>query len=193
MSLPSNPADEHRAIAEGFTARVRGVADGGWDAPSPVADWQARDVVRHLVEWFPGFLADGSDIRLAPGPSVDDDPVAAWTHHADAVQTVLDDPVTADRTFAHPRLPEQPLAEAISRFYTADVFMHTWDLARATGQDDRLDPEVCQRLYDGMAAMEDVLRSSGQYGAAVPVPDDADWQTRMIGFIGRDPEWAPPT
>lgn len=192
MTLPTTPADEHRAIAGAFTERVRGVADGGWDAPSPVADWVARDVVRHLVEWFPGFLAAGSDVRLAPGPSVDDDPASAWTHHADAVQAVLDDPASADQVFAHPRLPEQPLPDAVSRFYTADVFMHTWDLARATGQDDRLDPEMCRRLYEGMAAMEDVLRSSGQYGEAVPVPEDADWQTRMIGFIGRDPEWAPP-
>ncbi|NYJ01672.1 uncharacterized protein (TIGR03086 family) [Nocardioides thalensis] len=192
MTLPTAPADEHRAIAGAFTERVRGVADGGWDAPSPVADWVARDVVRHLVEWFPAFLAGGSDVRIAPGPSVDDDPVGAWTHHADAVQAVLDDPASAGMVFAHPRLPEQPLPDAISRFYTADVFMHTWDLARATGQDDRLDRDKCRELYEGMAAMEDVLRSSGQYGAAVPVPDDADWQTRMIGFIGRDPRWAPP-
>lgn len=192
MTLPTAPADEHRAIAGAFTERVRGVADGGWDAPSPVADWRARDVVRHLVEWFPAFLADGSDVELAPGPSVDDDPVAAWTHHADAVQAVLDDPASERMVFAHPRLPEQPLPAAVSRFYTADVFMHTWDLARATGQDDRLDPDRCRELYEGMAAMEDVLRSSGQYGAAVPVPDDADWQTRMIGFIGRDPRWTPP-
>lgn len=192
MSLPTSPADEHRAVAGAFTARVRGVADGGWDAPSPVADWVARDVVRHLVEWFPGFLAGGSDVRLAAGPSVDDDPAAAWAHHADAVQAVLDDPATSGKVFAHPRLPEQPLADAVSRFYTADVFMHTWDLARATGQDDRLDPDKCRQLYEGMAAMEDVLRASGQYGAAVPVPEDADWQTRMIGFIGRDPQWSPP-
>lgn len=192
MTIPRDPAAEHRTIAAAFGERARGVTDGGWDAPSPVADWVARDVVRHLVEWFPPFLESGSGIVLPAGPPVDDDPAAAWEHHADAVQAVLDDPASAGRAFAHPRLPEQPLPDAISRFYTADVFMHTWDLARATGQDDRLDPEMCRRLYEGMVPMEDVLRSSGQYGAAVPVPEDADWQTRMVGFIGRDPQWAPP-
>lgn len=189
--IPSEPAAEHRAIAGTFTDRVRGVAPGGWDAQSPVADWRARDVVRHLVEWFPGFLAGGSDIKLAPGPSVDDDPVAAWEHHAAAVQEVLDDPASATTTFAHPRLPEMPLPQAISRFYTNDVFMHTWDLARATGQDDRLDEARCQDLFEGMEPMDEMLRQSGQYGARVPVPDDADWQTRMLGFIGRDPAWRP--
>jgi hypothetical protein len=40
-----------------------------------------------------------------------------------------------------------------------------------------------------MEAMEDVIRSSGQYGARVPVPAGADAQTRLLGFIGRDPNW----
>lgn len=189
--IPTDPAEEHRAVAATFSARVRGVTADGWDAQSPVADWRARDVVDHLVEWFPGFLASGSGIELPPGPSTDEDPVAAWDHHAGAVQAVLDDPATPERTFAHPRLPEMPLPQAISRFYTNDIFMHTWDLARATGQDDRLDADHCRELYEGMLPMDEVLRQSGQYGARVPVPDDAGWQAKMLGFIGRDPAWQP--
>ena len=37
--------------------------------------------------------------------------------------------------------------------------------------------------------MDEMLRQSGQYGARVPVADDADWQTKLLGFIGRDPEF----
>ena len=37
--------------------------------------------------------------------------------------------------------------------------------------------------------MEEVIRASGQYGERVPVPEDADVQARMLGFIGRDPAW----
>ena len=68
--------------------------------------------------------------------------------------------------------------------------MHTWDLARATGQDDRLDPDFCALLLAGMEPLEEVIRSSGQYGPRVEVPADADVQTRLLGFIGRDPFWA---
>ncbi|MFC7406415.1 TIGR03086 family metal-binding protein [Georgenia alba] len=178
-------ADEHREIAAGFTARVRGAAEAAWESPSPVAGWTARDVVRHLLEWFPAFLEGGTGIRLPAGPSVDEDPVAAWEHHTAAIQALLEDPETARSPFRHPRVPELPLADAVSQFYTADVFMHTWDLARATGQDERLDPERCRALYEGMLPMEELLRSSGQYGPRVPVPQDADWQTKMLGFIGR--------
>ncbi len=185
--IPDDPAEEHRVVAGAFTERVRGVTGDGWDAQSPVAEWQARDVVRHLLEWFPGFLESGSGIVLEPGPSVDDDPVAAWEHHAAAVQAVLDDPAAEGSLFTHRHIPEMPLRQAVSRFYTNDVFMHTWDLARATGQDERLDEDRCRTLYEGMLPMDEVLRQSGQYGAAVPVPDDADWKTRMLGFIGRNP------
>jgi len=83
-----------------------------------------------------------------------------------------------------------PLGHAIDRFYTSDVFLHTWDLARATGQDDRLDSEVCAAMLAEMEPLEELIRSSGQYGPAVPVPVDADPQTRLIGFIGRDPAWS---
>ena len=183
--LDSDPAEFHRWVAGGFTARVEGTAD--WDAPAPVAGWAARDVVRHLVEWFPGFLASGAGITLEPGPSVDEDPVAAWRTHSDQVQALLEDPATADRMLSNPHTGEHPLGPAVSQFYTADVFMHTWDLARATGQDETLDPALCTELLAGMEPIDELLRSSGQYGPRVTVPDDADVQTRLMAFVGRDP------
>jgi uncharacterized protein (TIGR03086 family) len=120
---------------------------------------------------------------------VEQDPVAAWQVHCDGVQALLDDPRTARRELANPHVGTLPVENAIDQFYTADVFMHTWDLSRATGQDDRLDPEFCAQLLAGMEPMEQVIRSSGQYGPRVEVPDGADAQVRMLGFIGRDPSW----
>jgi uncharacterized protein (TIGR03086 family) len=187
--VPSDAADRHRELAGVFSDRVRGTRD--WEAPAPVEGWTARDVVRHLVEWFPPFLEGGTGISLARGPSVDEDPVGAWQAQYDAVQALLDDPATPARSLADRHIGEVALDQAIDRFYTADVFMHTWDLARATGQDDRLDPEFCAQLLTGMEAFEDAMRGSGQYGPRVAVADDADAQTRMLGFIGRDPDWSP--
>jgi uncharacterized protein (TIGR03086 family) len=181
------PAEEHRSIAGTFTDRVRGVPAGGWDTPAPCEGWVARDVVGHLVEWFPGFLKAGTGIELPQGPKVSEDPVAAWQAHTDAVQAVLDDPSCGDRVLSNPHIGDIPLDAAISQFYTADVFLHTWDLARATGQDERLDPAKCAEMLEGMLPMDEVLRASGQYGPRVDVPDDADVQTRLLAFIGRTP------
>jgi uncharacterized protein (TIGR03086 family) len=189
MALSDRPAERHRQVSQVFTARVRGTRL--WDAPSPVAGWTARDIVRHLTHWLSGFLSAGAAIELPPGPSVDDDPVAAWHVHCAAVQALLDDPATADRVLANPHTGALALDRALDQFYTADVFMHTWDLARATGQDDRLDLDFCAQLLAGMEQMEEVIRSSGHYGARVEVPGDANPQTRLLGFIGRDPFWTP--
>ena len=187
MSIRSDAATTHAETAQRFTDRVTGTRDDQWDDPSPVSGWKARDVVGHLVTWLPGFLEGGSDARLTPVPSSDDDPVAAWRDHAAQVQALLDDPATDDRVYSSQMMGDMPLAEAIDRFYTADVFMHTWDLARATGQDDTLDEKRCQEMYEGMQPMDELLRSSGQFGPKVEVPEDASYQDKLIGFIGRQP------
>ena len=189
MALPDDPAGRHRQIAAEFTERVCGAHS--WDAPSPVLGWTARDVVRHLTEWLPALVSGGAGVDLPRGPSPDEDPVAAWQVHCDGVQAVLDDPETAGRELSNPHIGVLPLATAIDQFYVSDVFMHTWDLARATGQDDRLDPDFCAQLLSGMEPIEQLLRSSGQYGPRVKVPYGADTQTRLLGFIGRDPFWTP--
>ena len=186
-------ADDHRHITGIFTDHVKDVPAGGWDAPTPVQGWVARDVVRHLVTWLPAFLHSGAGITLTPVPSVDEDPVAAWVAHTEAVQAVLDDPSAESTILRNPHIGEMPLSAAIANIYTSDVFMHTWDLARATGQDDSLDATRCEMMFQGMQPLDEVLRASGQYGPRVTVDADADAQTRLLGFIGRNPNWQPAT
>lgn len=189
MSMDSTPADEHREIAGRFTRLVEAVPAAAWSNPTPVAGWRARDVVGHLVEWFPGFLSAFAGVELTPGPSVDDDPAAAWTTMNDQVQALLDDPASVEVTLTIPHADPTPLPRGIVQYFSGDVFMHSWDLARATGQDATLDPRRCTEMVTGMEPIEELMRSSGQYGPRVEVAADADPQTRLLGFIGRDPAW----
>ena len=155
----SESADRYRRIADGFTARVEAVPDDAWDRPAPCDGWVARDVVRHLVEWVPGYFQVYAD---------------------------LDDPVVATQEFDSP--PGRMTVEAaIDALCAGDLLVHTWDLARATGLDERLDPDEVHRMLEGMLPMDEALRSSGHYGPRVEVPDDADEQTRLIAFVGRRP------
>lgn len=184
------PADRHRAVAGGFGDVVIAATD--WHAPTPVMGWEAIDVVAHLVEWFPAFLEAGG-VELPSGPSVRSDPAGAWRAHSEAVQALLDDEQRAAEQFTHPYAGTHQLDSAIDRFYTADVFMHTWDLARATGVDPNLNPDFCTVLVDGMESIDELLRSSGQYGPRLPVLDTSDPTARLMGFIGRDPNWKRPS
>ncbi|MBO9522725.1 MAG: TIGR03086 family protein [Nocardioidaceae bacterium] len=181
------PAENHRQVADAFGAYVRTADPARWDDPSPVAEWRARDVVGHLVEWLPAFLESSTSVRLDPGPSAAQDPVAAWEHHAAAVQALIEDPASAAVMVSNPHLGEQPLVPTIDMIYTNDVFLHTWDLAKATGQEVALDAETCAVMLAGMEPMDEMLRQSGQYGPKVEVPADADPQTRLMAFIGRNP------
>ncbi|MCW2849944.1 MAG: hypothetical protein JWR90_3918 [Marmoricola sp.] len=185
-----DPAADHRQTAGRFTDLVRSADPRSWDNPAPVDGWTARDVVGHLVEWFPGFLQGGAGITLPSGPSPAVDPVGAWTSQADAVQALLDDPETPGKVLSNPHIGDVPLDQAIANFYTADVFMHTWDLARATGQPIALDEGRCAEMLAGMQPIDELLRSSGQYGPKVDVPESAPAMDRLMGFIGRDPGWS---
>ena len=183
-------ADRYRSAADGFARRVAGTTD--WDAPTPVAQWRARDVVGHLTTWLPALVASGCEVRLDPVPSAEEDPVGAWAGLDGQLRSLLDDPATEEVVFEHEHIGRMPLPQMLDQFFTSDVVFHTWDLARATGQDDRLDEAYLAEALAGMQAHAEMIRSSGQFGEQQPVPEDASVQERFFAFIGRDPRWAPP-
>lgn len=181
-------AESFRRIAAAFTARVDGVDPDGWDADAPCEGWVARDIVRHLVEWVPWWVGEGTDHSVVVTVSVDDDPAAAWAQLRDQLQALLDRPEAERESFDSPMFGgELPLGVATERFVTGDVLVHTWDLARATGQDTSIDADFAAAMYEGMLPMAEVLRQSGHFGPPVEVPDDADVVTKLIAFTGRTP------
>lgn len=183
-------AARHRAVAANFTRLVDGVTD--WDAPTPVPEWRARDIVMHLTTWLAGLFRDAGFDWPDP-PSATDDPVRSWHHQVELVQDVLDDPITASMVLQHPHLPPgQSLAQSLDLIYVSDVFMHSWDLARSSGQEHLLDEAVCAETLAGMEQIEPVLRDSGFFGTRQAVADNAPASERLMAFIGRDPHWQPP-
>ena len=183
----SEVANRWRTIAGTFSDRVRAVPDAAWSNPSPCAGWDARHIVGHLVGWVPPILEAGAGITIEPTPSPDAEPAAAWSNLDQQIQMILDADDISDRIFDHPQAGRHALDVAIERFVLGDVLIHTWDLARATGQDERLDPAMVASMHDGLAAMGDMLQQSGQYGPIVPVAADADKQTKLLALTGRQP------
>jgi uncharacterized protein (TIGR03086 family) len=186
-------SDRFERAAAGFTARVSAVPSDAWANPSPCAGWTARDVVAHLVEWLtpPGFLLGAFDIEPGPIPSVDDDPAGAWAVVRDAIQGALDDPSVAGTVRDCGPPGELSFEAAVDMTCTPDVLIHTWDLARAAGLDERLDPDLVRRQVAGLESLppevDEAMRASGHYGPRVDVGADADDQTRLLAFTGRRP------
>jgi uncharacterized protein (TIGR03086 family) len=184
-------AARYRKVAGAFDDRVRAVPADAWDRPAPCEGWVARDVVGHLAEWMPSLFLAGAGLPVPDLPSSDVDPVGAWAALHGALLAVLEDPDRAALPLGMP-MGEFLLAEAIDRFGTTDILVHTWDLARATGLDETLDPDEVHDAFAAMDPIADVLAGSGHYARRVPVPADADEQTKLIAVTGRDPAWRPP-
>ena len=179
----SEIADRYRRLATGFAARIATVPDDAWDNPSPCEGWAARDVAWHVIEtptMFFGFIGEES-----PPPSRDAAIPTAYAEVRERLQGALDDPERADAEFDG-FFGRTTFAEAVDRFICFDLVVHGWDLARATGTDERIDPAELQRLAEvDIPFFGDSLRAPTAFGPAVDPPDGADAQARLLSYLGR--------
>ena len=185
LDVADTPSERFRRIAGGFSDRVEHVPEGMWSNPAPCDGWTARDVVGHLVEWVPHVIGLAG-IEFDPMP-VDSDPAAAWASLVATLQQALDEPAVASREFDAGPPGRLTVERAIDMLVTGDVLIHTWDLARAAGLDERLDAGLVHSMLEGMQPLDEILRSSGHYGPKVTVREDADEQTQLLAFSGLNP------
>jgi uncharacterized protein (TIGR03086 family) len=169
-------------IIADFDARVQAAPPGSWSNASPCGAWTARDVVAHIIGNARGMTAQitGSEkIEL----TADEDVVAAWNSTRDGLLHAVN---TGDlsKEVAGPFGP-MPAEQVIGRLMCTDMLVHTWDLARAVGGDERLNAEAVTGAYSGLKPMDAMIRRPGAFGAKLEVPDGADEQTEFLLFLGR--------
>ncbi|MDV7084622.1 TIGR03086 family protein [Rhodococcus sp. IEGM 248] len=183
-STTETPAAHYRDLAAKFTKRVESVPAERWDDASPCDGWTARDVVRHVID-TQRYIVTVVDLELPEPPSVDEDPVAAWAATRDGMQEILNDPALVSREYDG-HFGRTDLGKTIDSFYCFDLVVHGWDLARATGLDETI-PAGDLTWVGGVAEqMGESIRTAGVCGPAVDVPADADEQTRVLAFLGRN-------
>lgn len=185
------------ALAAAFAstrAVLANVTADQYDEKTPCASWDVRALINHIVggsHWFAATVRAGAP--PAAGSEAPDftvgDPLAAFDEGIAASVAAFADPGAAGRTV---RLPfgEMPAA-AFMRIAATDIFTHGWDLARATGQDSDLNPELAAQLLAGARqAMSDSFRGpdpTSPFGPAVEVPESAPAADQLAGFLGRQP------
>jgi uncharacterized protein (TIGR03086 family) len=183
----------HIAVCRRFGDAVRS-ADGKWDRLSPCDGWDARAVLEHVIGFHDVLLL--RPLGLKP-KRPRDNPQRRWEltfrrlHEAlgrkDLFHGILEVPAVGNNPAA--KLDAKQLVPRL----TQDVLVHTWDLARAVGADDRLDPEWCLLFFDHLPADPNALTASGMFAAPVAVDDQADMQSKLLARLGRDPSWLPRT
>ncbi len=66
-----------------------------------------------------------------------------------------------------------------------DVLIHGWDVAKSTGQDTTLDPELVEACWEVIEPQIDLLAGSGMFGSGVEAPAGTDRETALLARLGR--------
>ncbi|MGQ0467700.1 MAG: TIGR03086 family metal-binding protein [Sporichthyaceae bacterium] len=171
-------------IATGLDDRIERLSPADWTKATPCPDWDTRGLLTHVVEVHRAMAAMVLGATPEPvGP--DTDLVAAWRDGFMAVAQAIEDDSAAVKIVDTVRFAEQPFAAVVGGLLCADTIVHTWDLSRATGQDERLDPAGVANAFATLKSFGDGIRRPGAFGPAVQPPAGADEQTQFICFCGR--------
>jgi uncharacterized protein (TIGR03086 family) len=175
--------DRYRQVSNGFDAAVRAVTADKWEAQSPCEQWRARDVVAHVVAGHQGVIAAvrGGESKAL---GADEDPGRAWEEASRAMDEITGDPEARAKEIDGPA-GKMPAGQIIGRFVTMDLLVHTWDLARAVGADERLDEDSVRHAYEALKPMDAMIRQPNVFGPKLEPPPGADLQKEFLYFLGR--------
>ncbi len=179
----------HERAGQATRKFVMAITPGMWTRPTN-CDMDVRALLNHLVtgHYWAAELLDGHTIADV-GSSLDGDVLGA-----DSLAEYDRAFAQAQAAFSRPggleRICALSYANVPGAIYCShrilDTFIHGWDLARATGQDDTLDPELAEIAYTMFKPHATEFAASGAFGTPVVVPDESDTQTRLLAMLGRD-------
>ncbi|HEX6346990.1 TIGR03086 family metal-binding protein [Umezawaea sp.] len=178
------------AITE-FDRRVRRVRPEHWALGTPCEKWSVRDLVGHLVQeqlWAPELLAGCTVEQVGDRFDHDNlgsDPLHSWVLAAAAAREAWITPKALQRP-VHLSSGKSTAVEYGWQM-TTDLAVHSWDLARAVGADERINPGLARAVLEHVSPNAEEWRAAGLFGPAVAVPDAADPQTRLLALTGRTP------
>jgi len=176
-----------------FAGVLDQVSPDRWAAPSGLGDWTVRELVDHVIGGDRmstrilrgGTRADG--LAEFARSAADADPVGAFAEASRDMASAFAAPGALDRIVAHPAF-DMPGSQLLG-FRIGEYGLHGWDLARAIGADDTIDPDVLQADWEVMQPLAAILPASGMFGdgPSGTVPADAPLQLRVLDLSGRRP------
>ncbi|MGE5830926.1 MAG: TIGR03086 family metal-binding protein [Micromonosporaceae bacterium] len=174
-------------------AVLAGVNESNLDARTPCPSWDVRTLANHVVHDLAHFTTAAEGGRpdyQAPIPDAGAGRVEAFRRGAAELLTAWQAAGDLDR----PRqlsMGELPASFIVNQ-QIAELAVHAWDLARATGQPVDWDEDLARSaLAWGRAALKPEFRgdeeSGKSFGPEVEPAEGASAQERLVAFFGRDP------
>src|SRR5580704_2155692 len=191
----NGPALMAAAAAEATRVVANAANHKTLEQTTPCTDWDLRTLLNHMILWT-SYSAE----RRAYGESVAEELMnkdfTAEPGYAQAYQAQIAKAVDAwsrpeawagDRNVMGSATP----AADIAAMLIAEMVLHGWDIAQATGQDYRCDEGVAQAVLETVRAQGELFRQYQGFAAIVSVPEDATAFDRALALSGRDPGWKP--
>ncbi len=179
-------SERYARLGDAFGAKIAAVPDRSLVGTDAVRGVDRADLVAHVVDaqgMFLGFVGES----LGDIPAVDDDPLGAWNAAPAPSCRTISKIRSVPRAEFEGLMGKQTFEGAVDRFLSFDLVVHGWDLAHATGLDDRIAPEDVERTQSQAEAFGDAMRSPRAFGPALEPPAGADAQARLLAFLGRRP------
>jgi uncharacterized protein (TIGR03086 family) len=180
----ADPVDLYRRATSRAVTLADQVEPDQLREPTPCSAWNVQDLLDHLTGGTEYLLAAVQQRVPAPRQGTT---AADFALGVASVLEGLQAPGALDHTCMSPLGFEWSVGQAVAGTFM-DVLIHTFDLARASGQDERLDPELvdaCIAMF--LPDMPERGRQAGIIGPAVPIGPDATPQGVLLAAMGRTP------
>ncbi|MBA2597640.1 MAG: TIGR03086 family metal-binding protein [Chloroflexota bacterium] len=187
QQAPGDPVSRLRQANEVFLTVLREVRPEQMTLPTVNDGWDVRELLNHLVRgnrWTVENLRTGGAPRPTADLIGDRAPLDAYAESAEAMIAAFQEPGALGRTVQMP-FGEMPGA-GLAAFRFNDLLAHAWDLAKATGQNTDLAPELCEiALAASRQRLEGRDRAQSPFKDEVSVPAEACAADRLAGYLGK--------
>lgn len=183
-----NPTDVLAQAQDVARTVLANVGTDQLELETPCKDWTVAQLIDHLVggqHWARSGL-QGVEMSDTGEGSAQGDFVATFDRAARDNLDAFSEEGALGRT-VNPGFGDMPAA-ALLGLSATDTFTHSWDLAKATGQDTDLAPGLAAQLLEqSRQAIQPAFRSEdgALFGPEQPAPDGASPADQLAAFLGR--------
>jgi len=170
-----------RQVADGFSECLATVGEQDWEKPTCCEKWNVFELAHHAIgaqRMIPRALGASGAID-----EIGDDLIVVWRTVRDGADLALASPGALDQRVKL-SFGEMKARDGLA-FPMSDMLVHTWDIARAIGGNDRLNLEACEKALADLEPIDELLRGPGFYGPKLEPAADADIQDKLLAFLGR--------
>ncbi|MDQ2682033.1 MAG: TIGR03086 family metal-binding protein [Chloroflexota bacterium] len=184
----TDPLSAVRQSDEIFRSVLKNVTREQLDSPTVNDLWDLRRTISHVIwgnYWAAGNLRTGNADYRDEDAIGDRDPMEVYVESFDEMIAAANEPGNMERTLESPFLGGAPASLMIT-FRESELVHHAWDVAKATGQDCNLAPELCTAMLNAwQGQMETEESRMGQFKMPAVAPEGASPADKLNAYLGK--------